>query len=329
MKTSLQVLFVAVIGFLVVVAPIPASAADEAPTFGFINVSQALLFHPLMRHFDTTHNLFRPEALNRKELPNRKDDLAKIEKDREARVEARAKLEKELQVAAKQFGDELAALDAQSTQVSTTKGTELKKAQAGTVTKKRGQIETDFWKVRERIQGEMAKLDGELEKLGERGRTLHLTTPEETATIFKVILDDVYNSIDQVAKAYKLAFIFNSSFIVNRVPANPKFRPENPMGAFFDRKESLGKEGLYKHGAEGVPPLMMTLRYWTGCGDWVFKNTNDPRLDRLFIRGGHDMTGAVVDAIYQKYGIDKAHRDTVVEFFNAISQDKELNPNAQ
>jgi len=129
------------------------------------------------------------------------------------------------------------------------------------------------------------------------------------------MLDDIYEAIDMVAKHYNVNFVFNTSFTVERTPVNPSFTPVNPMGDFF--ATSFKKDAadvLFKHGDNGEAPLSMTLDYWVACQRWAFRTTADPRLDKLIIKGGLDMTPAVVDYVYQKHNVPSSHRDIIQEF---------------
>ena len=132
------------------------------------------------------------------------------------------------------------------------------------------------------------------------------------------MLDDIYEAIEMVTKHYKIDIVMNSSFTIERTPVNPAFTPINPMAEFLNKKLNRdAKEVLFKHGADGTAPFAMTLGYWCASQRWAFRNCIDIRLDKMILKGGLDMTPAVVDAIYQKYNIPASHRDVIREYFES------------
>ncbi|MEW6711552.1 MAG: hypothetical protein AB1403_17145, partial [Candidatus Riflebacteria bacterium] len=278
-------------------------------------VSKAMMLHPLMAKFQIKEGRFSPDNDS---IKTENDKLQKFEEKRKEILSERDKLQKLIEKSDQELSSALSSLNvkfnAQKNKESSPESANNK------YNEEKNSIENKYWVQRRELQVKMSDLDNELQKVNRENELLHLTSEEETARIFKVILDDVYEAVDVVAKHYNVDFVFNSSFSVERTPVNPSFTPVNPMGQFFAAKFTRDAgETLHKHGEDGAAPLLMTLSYWTACQRWAFRNTVDPRLDQMVIKGGLDMTPAVIDFVYQKYKVPTSHRDVIQEFLKVTN----------
>ncbi|MBI3037897.1 hypothetical protein HYY75_02440 [bacterium] len=315
MKRHLYFLFTVI--FIFLVYPGILTAASDSQLFGYVNVAQAVIFHPLMAKFDMKEGRFDPSALGSDAPKNRDKAKLALETKRKELLAKKDNFDKVLSEIDKSFEEKLKELVPLQEKVNATKGPAHIRA-LDEYNKRKGAIEREFWKKREDAKNQVNEAGEALKLTLNENATLHLSSPEETERIFKIMLDDVYFAIDAVTKHYNLAFVFNSSFSVERTPVNPGFTPENPIGGFLagpiDAKVS---DPLFSHAPDGKAPLYMSLKYWSACQRWAFRNCVEPRLDRMVLKGGVNMTSAVVDWIYQKYKIDQAHRDIIQKFFQA------------
>ena len=130
---------------------------------------------------------------------------------------------------------------------------------------------------------------------------------EETSQVFSLILDDIYEGIEGVAKFYKIPFVFNSSFEFARTTS--KMITTNPMPDFFGKlNEKINQE-------EGKLTLAAGLNAWLNNRNDNLVNCDDRRLSSFVLKGGLNMTPAVVDYIYQKHDVSKDHRDFIQDYF--------------
>lgn len=316
-------LFAFLVLFPLVGPMVPAMAADAGPTtFGYVDVAGALAFHPLMAKLAVREGRFELSALGPQGAQDRKSLQLEMEVRRQRLSRRQMEAQKAIDALDQSFQNdlkEIADLQARLNALPPAARTPL----LNEYNRKKGIIDRKYWKQRTDLQADLKLANHDLEQLGQENATLHLTTMEETQKAFKLMLDDIYEAIDAVTAHYKVSFVFNSSFSLDRTPGNPAFTPENPMAGFFGQTlEGKAEDVLYKHGKDGQPPLFMTFRYWTGTQRVAFRNCYDPRLDKMFIKGGVNMTPAVVDFVYQKYKIDKAHGEVVQKFLEAEAKNR-------
>lgn len=300
--------------FLVTISlmtPIGLLAKDKTVSFGFTNISKVLMLHPLMAKYKVKEGRFLPEALGKNQGKTGKKRLFSIRKKRKIYVAKVKKLEEKMQKIDKNYEKSLASLSKKYKEKNPpTQGTNQ-------YNEERSKIENKFWVNRKEAQEELRSAQAELAEINNENSLLQLTSADETNQVFKMMLDDIYEAVALVAKHYKIDFVMNSSFTVERTPVNPAFTPVNPMAGFFNKKFNRdAKEVLFKHGSDGSAPYAMTLGYWVACQRWAFRNCIDNRLDKMILKGGLDMTPAVVDYIYQKYNIPASHRDVIREFLS-------------
>lgn len=293
-----------------------ASFAAEKPAFGFTNVSQAMMLHPLMAKFRIKEGRFLPEALKDKGPKDYEKARKDLGKKRKILVEKLQKLEEKLQKADKKHAKSIADLNMKQNLKDSSPT-----SSSDEYNKKKNELNSKFWIQRRDLQKQIDAVKKELKEVVDENELMHLTTREETDQVFKIMLDDIYEAIDVVANHYKVDFVFNSSFSVERTAINPSFTPVNPMGKFlgtdFNRDAA---EVLFKHGPNGEAPLSMTLGYWSACQRWALRNLIDNRIDKMIIKGGLNMTPAVIDFVYQKYNVAPGHRDIIQEFLKTESK---------
>jgi hypothetical protein len=284
-----------------------AKGAKAPVTFGFTNISKALMLHPTMAHYKVQEGRFAPAASSEKR-PEPGKKVKEFEAERAKLLAEKTKEDEKIEKLDRAFSNALAKLNTKYEKRSSEKGTDQ-------YNKEKNQLENKYWIEREELVLKRATVEDSLEKMNEENAMLHLTSHAETGKIFSSMIDDIYEAVNQVADHYKVDFVFNSSFTVERTPVNPAFTPVNPMNEFLALKPDVdAKEFLTDHGPDGRPPYAMTIDYWLACQRWVFRTNADPRLDKMFLKGGLDMTPAVVDLVYQKYKISNAHRDVIQEF---------------
>ncbi|NCB39784.1 MAG: OmpH family outer membrane protein [Erysipelotrichia bacterium] len=290
-------------------APAFCQAKDQV-LFGFTNVSQAMMLHPTMANFLVKEGRFSPKAS--KEARPSTEKLKEFETKRNKLLAEKKNLEEQLDKEDRDLSNALSALNVKFN--SKSKDSSPNKP-SDEYNKEKNSLENKFWVQRREVQIKLSGLENSLVKINQENELLHLTSNEETERIFKVMLDDIFEAVNMVSKHYNVSFVFNSSFSAERTPVNPSFTPINPMGEFFSSNfKQDANEVLYEHGEEGRAPLSMTLGYWVACQRWAFRNTVDSRLDQVILKGGLDMTPAVVDYVYQKHNVSPAHREIIQEF---------------
>lgn len=291
--------------------------AEKRHVFGFTNVSKAMMLHPLMGKFKVKEGRFVPEVLQKRTGADVEKARKQLEDKRKLLTTKRKKLEQKLAKADKKFSKSLSDLNVQFNAKrklsSPDKGSDQYNIE-------KSRLESSYWVQRKELQQQVSSLKDELAKISEENNLMHLTSPDETMQVFRIMLDDIYEAIDVVSKHYKVDIVLNSSFTVERTAVNPSFTPTNPMGEFFNKEfKRDASEVLYKHGKNGEAPLFMTLDYWCACQRWTFRQVVDSRLDKMILKGGLDMTPAVIDFVYQKHKVPAGHRDIVQEFLKKQS----------
>ncbi len=300
-----------------------SARAEGAPTFGYVNVAQAMSLHPLMAKLDPKEGRFELSALGPKAPPNREEARKAIEEKRAALTKKKATLQKNLDDLETAFQKRLAELEPLQQRINSLPAA-ARPPVLDEYNKKKGLVEKDFWLKRDELKLELDKANVEMEGTVKENQLLHLTSVEETAQVFRIMLDDIYQAIDKVAEHYKVAFVFNSSFSIERTPVNPAFTPVNPLGEFLSKPlEGTPEDILFKHGKDGKAPLYAHLSYWNACQRWALRNCLDPRTDKLFIKGGTSMTAAVVDEVYEKYKIPALQRQVARRFLEEVVKNRE------
>lgn len=302
-----------------------SARAEGSPTFGYVNVAQAMVLHPLMAKMDPKEGRFDLSAMGGKAPANRDEPRKKLEEKRVTLTKKKAALEKTLGDLETAFQKRMGELSPLQNRINSLPPS-ARPPVLDEYNKRKGLIEKDFWLKRDETKLELDKVTTEMVDTVKENQLMHLTSPEETGQVFRIILDDVYQAIDKVSEHYKVSFIFNSSFSIDRMAVDPSFIPVNPLGEFINKpQEGNPDDLLFKHGKDGKAPLYAHLSYWSGCQRWALRNCVDPRTDRLFIKGGISMTAAVVDQVYEKYKIATTQRQVLRRFLEESAKGSEAN----
>lgn len=292
-------------------APAFCQAKDQI-LFGFTNVSQALMLHPTMARYQIKEGRFSPTADKDKTGKKSEEKVKEFTENRKKLLEEKASFEGKMRKADEELSNALSDLNVKFNSKRKESSPDKPSSEYNN---EKNSLESKFWVQHRDLQVKLAEVENQLSRLNQENELLHLTSSEETERIFKIMLDDIFEAIDMVSKHYKVNFVFNSSFTVERTPVNPSFTPVNPMGEFFATNfKKDANDVLHKHGEDGKAPMSMTLSYWVACQRWAFRNSLDSRLDQMILKGGLDMTPAVVDYVYQKHNVSSSHRDIIQEF---------------
>lgn len=313
--------FVILALLVLIIANSAISASQQATAFVFVNIAKALMLHPLMAKLDVKEGRFELSALNKPPPKDRSllqkdyiDRIAKLEKDL-------ASVTKALEVLDQQFSKELFELDDLVKKINSVPA-EARTPLLNEYNKKRGIIDRKYWRQRDELLENKKMISHKIDQLKKERQIMHLTTLDETQAVFGLILDDIYEAIDKVAKTKNFSMIINSSFTLERIPPNPNFVPENPMQKLLNLElKGPAEEVLFKHGESGNPPLYMTINSWASSHKWALKNCYDSRLDIFFIKGGLDITPEVVEYIYNKHNVNKKLTEVIKKYLQ-LSQAK-------
>lgn len=275
--------------------------AQEAPQFGYVNVADAVMLHPLMKEFDASARRFKLSAL--------KGDQEGKSQERRQKAESEVKT---IQAEMDKLSEEKKKIE--NTYLENLKKLQGTKISDGTSGKSQDQYNKEKARIDSAFFGDSRNLNQEIQKLQARLNELNLSAEyaghasfEETSQIFSLILDDVYEGVEAVSKFYKIGFVFNSSFEFARISS--KMLSVNPMPEFFGKlSEKLSEE-------EGRLTLGAALNAWLSNRNDNLVNCDDRRLTSFVLKGGLNMTPAVVDYIYQKHEVSKDHRDFIQEYF--------------
>ena len=277
-------------------------AADQQ--FGFVNVADALLLHPTMRYFDPVNKRFKLDALKisspeTRIEENKAQNRAKLEKLQQELKEIEAEKEEE----SDNYHNQLQALTASFGNLKDLP--ENKKAQYNS---KKEAINKAFFEKSNTIRKKILIAKKRIEECENESYYTGLTTQGETSRIFSLMLDDVYDVMTIVADHYKVSFVFNSSAEINYIDG--KWSTTNPLPAFFDDYEQTVQE------RDGKKITGAAFTSWLTERNSAFLNCNDRRLSAFVMKGGLNMTPAVIDGIYQKHKISKEHREFIQEYFS-------------
>lgn len=276
--------------------------AQETAQFGYVNVADAVMLHPLMKDFDSTPKRFKLSAI--KDSPADKAQANKIKIDAELKT----------------VEEEIARINSDKTKLENTYLEDLKKLsaaknQGGTTSEKsqdqynseKDKIDSVFFRNAKNLNQELQKMQAKVVQLNREAEYATHASQEETSQVFSLILDDVYEAVEAVSKFYKISFVFNSSFEFARVAGN--MTAPNPMPEFFAGLDTKLNE------EEGKLTVGAGLNAWLNNRNDNLINCDDRRLSSFVLKGGLNMTPAVVDYIYQKHEISKTHRDFIQDYF--------------
>ena len=281
-------------------------AQNAQSQFGYVNVSDAVLLHPTMRHFDIKTKLFKLEALKG---INREKRIEENKQDSKAKLDNLVMKIKELESSKKELEEEYSKKLKKVT-LSKEKFNSMSESEKNSYNEKKSLLESEYLIKADKIRKSIYSANKEFENFSSKPINPGLTSPKETEQIFSLILDDVYDAMEAVADHYKVAFVFNSSAEIAYIESGVTI--DNPMGAFLDNFQEIvsSKDGKKTTG-EG-------LNAWLSSKNSAFRHGSDRRLSAFVMKGGLNMTPAVVDYIYQKHKIGEDQRKFILEFFEKI-----------
>jgi len=295
---------------------VDSTNAAESPSFGYTSVSQAVLMHPLMAKFDCKSGRFFPAAVQEKNKTKREEQNKKNELRKKALLNEKTALKQEIQNLEKEFFEKLKELaQTKENKENSKEGSNTPPSQEYNL--KRQSLENDFHQKIVASKNKLSFKENELEKLEAEGKMSHLTSVEDTNRIFKMILDDIYEAVDCVADHYKIQFVFNNSVSTGKISILSGDGVVNPMVNLLD--SSQGNDNGQDEESE--------INFFSRMRQWSSSQVNlagctDPRLDRFILKGGVNMTPAVVDYVYQKYKLTQKQRDSIQKYFKAESSGK-------
>jgi hypothetical protein len=260
-----------------------------------------------MRHFDIKSKLFRLEALKgidrEKRIQKNKDELkANLDKLKNNLIDledSRKELEQEYYEKQKKISFSKEALENMSSN------------ERNKYNKKREDNENDYLIEANKIRKKIFIAKKEIDAFTSKSVNIALTTPVETSRIFSLIIDDVYDAMGAVSNHYKVAFVFNSSAEISYIESGITI--DNPMNSFLDKFEEI------ESSKDGKKVTAESLYAWISEKNSAFRNLNDRRLSAFVMKGGLNMTPAVIDYIYQKHKIGDRQRKFILEFFEKVN----------
>lgn len=286
-------------------------AADDTK-FGYVNVADAMLLHPTMRYFNAKAKRFTLKALNgvdenkrlsesqtdyKKNLENLKQSLKDVEEARRTRDN--------------EYVEELKAVTIPEKTLKT-----MSKEQQDKHNIKKTEIEKKYYTDVDVLRRKAYDLKQRLDKYANESIYIGLTSDIETSKIFSLMLDDIYSAMETVADHYKVSFVINSSAEISFIEGN--FNSDNPMDHFLKDFDQTVQE------KEGKSITAAAINNWLMSKNTSFYNCNDRRLTSFVMRGGVNMTPAVVHYIYQKYKIGKDQCDFIFEYFDKLGKGEDF-----
>ncbi len=283
-------------------------AAEQVPQFGHCNTAMAVMLHPLMAKLDTATGRFRSSA-----LPNGTTLVGQAAVELEAKRKALFKetdaLRQEIAGVNQEFIGKLHELNRDQDkrapdQSSPTPSTEE-------YSNKRRELEHEHRQKIISVRERLSFKESELEKLNSEATLTDLLSVTDTERVFKLILDDVYEAANVVIEREKLPFVFNSATSANVPLPAAGFTTDNPIA------EILNTSKPAKSTADQEYSAMSRLYQWVTGEKSQLYFCNDMRLTRFVLKGGTDITPAVVAQVYKKHNVAQSTCDLVQKLFHS------------
>lgn len=298
--------------------------AAEPPVFGQVDVAMAVMLHPLMRYYHPNHRLFNQKALGGK--PSARPTLGAAEADAQrAQLLARlADVDTERQKLSKSYTKAFQELTPQRDKIEKLIDASAKKAAQIEYNKKKASLMTEFEKENKGLAARQTQLKAELAAFDRDQAAIGLCTRDESNGIIRTIADDVFAAVNEVAERYKVAFVFNSSFLGTSGPLpvvaqDLQLPPTNAVLEFLELPaDKVGGQLSTGHGEDGFVPVFARMSEWLASARPILQSHGERRLGMVFLRGGVDMTPAVIDRVYDKFGVSASHRKVLGEYVNMI-----------
>jgi Skp family chaperone for outer membrane proteins len=280
--------------------------SQDQVQFGYVNVAEAVLLHPLMKDFDAGPRRFKLSATKDDAIKAHNENMANLKNELTSAQTEMKKLEEERIKIEKEYTTSLQNLSGKKINSGKSGGISIEK-----YNEEKNSIDLEFSRKLRTIKTEVQKVQSRINRINKESEYSGHASHAETGKIFGVILDDVYEGVDAVAKFYKIPFVFNSSFEFSR---NTNLAATvNPMPEFFSSLDYRLSED-----PEGKLTVAAGIKAWLEQKNNSLVNCSDRRLTGFVLKGGVNMTPAVVDYIYQKHEISKSHRDFMQDYFKKI-----------
>lgn len=279
----------------------PSGGAEpSAPVIGFVDIAKVMMLHPLMREFDAQNHRFllKGPMAGKKGNPAIKNIEGRIKTLKEEKTA----LDKAIAATEDRFLEKLRELAREGGTPPTGKARDE-------YNKKRRFVESDFRSQVREIRATFKAKEEQIVAAEQELSTAHLASHDETARIFKLMLDEIDQVVAQVAEGRNIHIVLNNSFSPDRVPRGAGDKISNPMPAFYDKLEAQ------LAGEEGETTLLSTLHQWSKESNWNLIHCLDGRVDNLVVRGGVDLTPAVVDGVLTRQKISEKHRQLIGKLF--------------
>lgn len=274
--------------------------------FGYVNIADALMLHPYMKDFHVRSNRFDISALGKESVESQKRQEQELQAEIKVLEDELVQLRAERQMQQDEYVRELQQL------VRTRKkAAQSSDFSAEQYNDRRRSVDRDFQRKLRDIDQKTGSINEQIAELENEIRYSGKSSPEETNRVFSLMIDDIHEATEVVADYYDISFVFNSSFEFARSPVAVAIA--NPLGSFFgelDQRLSLDEEGDITMVAE--------LKGWLNSRNSYLSTVSDRRLYGFILRGGLDMTPAVIDYVYRKHDIGETQREFIQDFYNRI-----------
>ncbi len=307
MKNRCLILFGVLLLSLVFVSSLVNAQTKQQSQFGFVNISDVMLLHPIMVDFNPVSKRFKLEALK---------GIDKDKKIEENKLKFRVELNK-LEDQIKEYNSkkveiEEIYLEQSQNLLSDDKLAKMSKKDRDSYFEKRAKIDNKYCDEINDINNKIYVINEKIKNHKNSAVFNGDTTVEETDKLFSLMLDDIYEAMNSIAKKKNLMFVFNCSAELAINSGN--MQVHNPLHSFFHSlKETLkNKDGVKTTGA--------SIYAWLREKNNAFINCTDKRLPSFVMLGGYDMTADVIDNIYEKYKIGNEQREFIKDYYNKIAK---------
>lgn len=284
-------------------------AQSNQPLFGYVNIAEVMLLHPTMKYFDTKEKKFKLEAIMKDD-----DDVEK--RVEENKIKQRVSLY-DLEDEIKKLKNKRIELEEsyysriESLAIQEKNINQMSESQRKSYEEFKATLDTKFFNEADKLRTSLYEKEQKLEQMKNNPIGTGLTNIQETNQLFSLMLDDIYEAINQVTEENKLSFVFNSSAEISFLEG--RITTPNQLSYFFDEyQKDLDNPDTKKIVGAGIYA-------WLDEKNTVFLNCNDHRLNTFVISGGVNLTPFVIDKIYEKYKIGKEQRDFIKEYFEKIA----------
>ena len=293
--------------FLVIMLFTPCSQASQKPHFGYVNVVETVMLHPMIKDFNASSRRFNLSAVEKNQQQARRDNIKRIKNEIKKINQEIKMLEDERRTHEAEYVKKLQQLVRNRKVAQETSDFSQEE-----YNERRRVIDDEFHLKIGSINREVTRMRQEIANLERESTFADHATYEDSRQVFSLILDDVYEAIDQVADYYEIPFVFNSSFEFQR--SSSPVSISNPMPRFFSELDEL-----LSFGEEGDLTMASEIKSWLDVRHNNLSAVVDSRLTNFVLKGGVNMTPAVVDYIYQKHNIGETQREFIQNYYKTIS----------